>query len=348
MSMSKCVAQMAGIALVTALSLARAEDQAAASGAASQPQAGEKAKEAPADEIAGLVEQLDAKRFADRQAASEKLAAIGKAAIPALAKAAAGESLERTVRSIELLQKLLDAADTGTHDAAQAALETIAKNGDRPAAARRAQDALSAKQDEARPFPNMPGQAIVIGGAVQLGVGGARRESFKIVNGVKQTEVQENGKTIKIEEDPGKSLKIEVTAKKDGKDVTEKYEAKDADELKQKNPAGYKVYKQYGENQGLGGVMRLQLNAIPGGAVPVLPQPARLRPAQPVDPATLAAQQLTQATSKLKSLGRQLKTLATGENLQKAPQQSKDALKKELDAVKQQLAEIEERLKKDH
>ena len=42
----------------------------------------------PPDVIALLVEQLDAPRFADREAASEKLAALGRSTIPALSKAA--------------------------------------------------------------------------------------------------------------------------------------------------------------------------------------------------------------------------------------------------------------------
>ena len=66
------------------------------------------------EEIAKLVQQLDAGRFAERQSASQKLTAAGKAAIPALAKAALGDSLEMTVRSIDILRKFHESSTRPT------------------------------------------------------------------------------------------------------------------------------------------------------------------------------------------------------------------------------------------
>jgi hypothetical protein len=324
---------MVAIAVGLAPWALRADDLQAAK-PADQVQPAADVKAASADDIAKLVEELDAKRFAARQAAGEKLAAIGKPAIDALAKAAVGESMERTVRAIDLLRKFLDSSDEPTKQAAKAALETIAKS-DRPAAARRADDALKAKQDEERTFPNAGG---VLQGNIVIGGAGVTRMSSKMVNGVKEVEVQENDRKIKIEDDPQKGIKVEVTTKKEGKDVTEKYEAKDAKELEKKHPEGYKVYKQYGQNQAMGAI-QVQMNVVAGGGgLQLLPGPNAL----PV--ADQARQQVTLTTLRLKSLNRQLETLAKGDQLQKAPQQSKDELKQEIETAKQQLAELEKRL----
>ena len=203
--------------------------------------------------IGELVAQLDPPRFADRQAATEQLAAVGKPAIGALAKAAAGDSPEVTSRAIGVLAKLIESSDQPTKAAARAARETIAKS-DRPAAASRAQELLKPRPEQ------MPGRIGVIrGNMIQIGLGGfgnggVGQRSMKIVNGVKEINAEENGKKVKIIDDPQQGISIEATTKKDGKDVTEKYQAKDAKELEKKHPEGYKLYKEYADNPGLGDV----------------------------------------------------------------------------------------------
>ena len=116
------------------------------------------ASPASTEQIAKLVEQLDADRYADRQAASEKLATIGKPAIAALSKAAVGESAEVTIRAIGLLGKFLESSDQETNRAAKATLETIAKS-DRQAAARRAQELIKPPATET-PAPGGNGIAM--------------------------------------------------------------------------------------------------------------------------------------------------------------------------------------------
>ena len=209
-------------------------------------------KPAAPDEIAKLIKQLDADQYAERQAAGVKLLAIGKAAIPALAQAAAGDSLEVTTSAVGLLGKLLGSPDAATKGAANAALETIVKSG--PAAA--AQRARALLKPKSQPqVPVFPGPAVFPGGMavgrVQIQVGGAgvKRMSVKQVNGVKEIEVGEDGKEIKIHDDPQQGIKMEIKSKKDGKEVTESFEAKNAEDLKKRHPAAYKVYQQYAENQ---------------------------------------------------------------------------------------------------
>ena len=53
-----------------------------------------------------------------------------------------------------------------------------------------------------------------------------RTMSVKNVNGVKEINASEDGKTVKIQDDPAQGIKIEVTEKQNGKEVTKKYEAR--------------------------------------------------------------------------------------------------------------------------
>ena len=298
-----------------------------------KPEAVQESSGASAGEIAALVEQLDSDKFAERQAASEKLSAIGKPAIPALAEAAAGESLEVTVRSLAILKELLESPDEPTKEAAKSALEQIAKS-DRPSAARRAEDALKSLQQP------QPPAGIMLPGGIQIAVaaaGGGRRVSVKNVNGVKEIEADEGERKIKIVDDPKQGIKMEVTTKKNGKDVTEKYEAKNADELKKKHPKAYEFYKQYGQNQG-GVVMQFQI----GGAVPIriggqaIPVPGRA--------AARRLNTIDMAKKLLPAWSGQLKGLASDDAISKASSESKQELAKQSAEMRKQLEDLEKRL----
>ena len=298
-----------------------------------QPAAAQVSPSPSPGEIAALVEQLDSDKFAQRQAASEKLSAIGKPAIGALAEAATGESLEVTVRSLEILKGLLESPDEPTKEAAKSALEQVAKS-DRPSAARRAEDALKVLEQQQHPAGmNVPG-------GIQIAVaaaGGGRRVSVKNVNGVKEIEADEGDRKVKIVDDPKQGIKMEVTTKKNGKDVTEKYEAKNADELKKKHPQAYELYKQYGQNQG-GVVMQFQF----GGNVPIrigqqpIPVPGRAV-ARRVDT-------IDMAKNLLPAWSRQLKGLATDDAISKASAESKQELAKQSAEMRKELEDLEKRL----
>jgi hypothetical protein len=322
--------------------LARAKDESPKTPATEAKAADAKAadaQKASPEEIAKLVEQLDAERFNDRQAASQKLAGVGKAAVAALAKAAVGESLEVTTRAIGILGKYLESTDQETRDAAKTALEGIAKS-DKPAAARRAQELIKPQTQEQQPG----GQGRVVQGVVQIQVGGAgaSRRSMKNVNGVKEIEAEENGKKVKITDDPKNGIKIEATSKKDGKDVTEKYEAKDAKELEKKHPEGYKLYKEYAENQGGMGAIQLQIQGggiqiIPGqGAIP-LPQLPGVLPAP-----RAGAHGVEAATRLMQTLGKQIEVLT--KDLKEAPKEAKEDLKKQIGELKKQLSDLEKQI----
>jgi hypothetical protein len=228
---------------------------------------------APADEaqIAKLIEQLDAPRFADRQDAQQKLAEAGKAALPAVEKASQSENREVSGRALEVLERHFKGNDEQLKAAAKESLERLAKH-QSESVARRAKDIVSPPQPPMPPaVPNVPN--LRIGGArIQIQVGGNaggnfRKVTVKNVNGVKETEVEENGRKLKIVDDPANGIKVDVTETKDGKETTKTYEAKNAEELKTKHPEAHKLYEEFGK--GPAGVQIQGIRIGPGGAVPI-------------------------------------------------------------------------------
>ena len=290
-----------------------------------------------ATEIDRLAAELDAPRYSERQAASEKLAALGAAALPALERAAKGESLEVTTRAIELLKKLLDSAEASTRADARQALQRLAKS-DRPKASRLAQDVLEVKEQEDAQNALQTANRQRFGGGIQirqLGVGmgvaqiapgmNAQRIRIQNNNGGREISIEEGDRKVKINDGNGQPIKIEITKKVNGKDLTEKYEAKDVDELKKKHPEAYKIYKGW-ENQG--NPLGMQV----GGGINIV----QVQP--PPD------QQIRTAIMVLQSLHRHVDALSKGDQVQKASPQARTDLKRAVDQFKQTLAEVEKRL----
>jgi hypothetical protein len=313
-----------------------------------------------------LIEQLDAADFAKREAACGDLAAKGKEAIPALEKAAVKGDLEVCSRALGVLGKLLKSTDDKTSKAAEDSLQRLA-DGDSPAAARKAKSILDKKNgvtsNNNNPFqPNggmmMPGgfgggRIIINGGMLQIGGGGAVKSlSVSNNNGVRQIKATDGDKTVKIDDDPANGIKIECTDKVNGKEVTKKYEAKNVDELKKKEPEGYKLYKQYGEQNGNGGAVQLQLGGaqiipIQPNALPAIP----LQPAMPAVPAVPPAAQdnnvqLDIAATRLKRITAQLDALRNNEAVKNASNERKAELKKQIDELKQRADELQKQLDK--
>ncbi|MBC8874783.1 MAG: hypothetical protein H8E44_35635 [Planctomycetes bacterium] len=277
---------------------------------------------ASAEEIANLVRQLDAEQYSQREGATKRLTAIGKTAIPAVSKAAVEGSLEVTGRSIDILKSLYESSDEATKAAAEDALQKLAE-GDHGAAARRAKGVLKPKE--------VPGRTFRRGGMIP---GGARKVSVKTINGVKTIEVVAKDRKIEIVEDPKQGIKIAITTKKDGKEETERIEAKNADELQKKNEGAYKLYSAFAQKQNGAAVAKIKLNQ---GNIRVR---ALAIPAQ----ARLGRKQVDMAVLMLRNWATQLPRL-TGENeLKDASKESIAELKKRLDEVKNQIAELEKRI----
>jgi len=309
------------------------------------------AKAASAAEIEKLMEQLDSNVFAERQAAQQKLMEIGKAALPAIEKGTHNVSREVAVRSLDILKGQVQKGDDATKAAAKEVLERLAKNND-GTLAKRAGEILTPPKPLAQNPQGVPG--IVpgrIGGAqiqIQIagGAGGNFKRSVKDVNGVKEIEAEENGKKVKIVDDPAKGIKLEMTETKDGKETTQKFEAKDAAELKIKHPEAHKLYEEYSKQpagiqiRGFGFPGAIPPGAIP--AIPVLPgAPGGVRRIKIMRPDDLEALK-NSADGALKELDSALKTLkdakAGSEELKKAQEQL-EAAKKQVEELKAKLGE---------
>jgi len=306
---------------------------------------------AAAAEIAGWTKQLDSDKFVERDQASRKLTAAGKAALPALAEAVKSPSREVVNRAFEILTGHLASSDAALAGDARAALEAIAKSDD-AALARRAA-ALLKPDDPPTPnarFGRLGGIGrIQIGGGIQLGPGGAlqlqaggARVQMRNVNGNKTIDAEENGRKVHIEDSPQNGIAMSVTEKKGDKEETTKYAAASLDELKKKHPEAAKLYEQY--NQGLGGALNIQLGAqgVPGG-FPPLPPPFFPQPVQP------PAAPKHDATAKVAEARRNL--LAAREFLKKqlkepAPAELSKALE-QLDAIDKKLEQALEKLEED-
>ena len=315
------------------------------------------AKAASPGEIDKLMEQLDSNAFSERQAAQQKLSEIGKAAFPALEKGTQNVSREVAVRSLDILKGHFQKGDDATKAAAKEVFERLAKGND-PSLAKRAAEALSTPKPMAQTPPGVPGPGIVPGriGAARIqiqvvggGGGAVNKMSVKDVNGVKEIEVEENGKKVKINDDPAKGIKLEVTETKDGKETTQKYEAKDAAELKTKHPEAHKLYEEYSK-QPAG--IQLRVGGFPGGAIPpgfpgipaipVAPAaPIRVPRLKILRPDELEAAK-NSADSALKEIDSALKTLKdakSGSDELKKAQEQLEAAKKKVEELKAKLGE---------
>lgn len=285
---------------------------------------------APAgEEIARWITNLDSDKYDERQTASAKLTAIGQPAIPALVKAAAGDSPEVTRRSIAILKELFQSKEEATQKAARDALEKLA-NGSHSVAAQQAREVLP-KSNPGGAFPPPFGGGF---GGIQVGgviAAGGSRVSMKMANGVKEIDAEGEGKKVKITDDPNAGIKMAITAKDDkGKETTRKVEAKNAEELQKKDKEAHELYKKYSANMANG---MFQIRFAGGGAVAGWGGGVAVPLAQ-VD----VAQRL------MKNWQQQLARMTGEKELKGAPKESLDGLRKEVEGMKKQLGELEKRL----
>jgi hypothetical protein len=237
--------------------------------------ADEAARPALSPELQKLLEQLDADDFDDRASASEQLAKLGKEALPALEEGVHSSSPEVATRSFDLLQQLFEKGNAESNIAAKASLDKLARGNDR--VAEQAKKMLEPKvppNDPNQPFPGgvrilgggrairivapaMIARAAVPAGPIEeVGVRRAMSISTSIgPDGVKTINVDEDGQKIKIVENPKTGIEGEYTQTKDGKETVVKFAAKDADELKKKDPEAFKLYERFAK----GGPVRAEV-----------------------------------------------------------------------------------------
>ncbi len=312
-----------------------------------------------------LIEQLDAADFTKREAACGKLLDKGQEAIPALEKVAVKGDLEVSSRSLRVLDKLMNSSEENISKAAEDSLQRL-RDGDSPAA-RKAKSILDKKNGTSNNNNNpfqfnggmMPGggfgggRIIINGGMLQIGGAATKSISVSNNNGVRHIKATDGDKTVKIDDDPTNGIKIECTDKVDGKEVTKKYDAKNVEELKKKQPEGYKIYKEYGERQGNLGALQVQIGANPIPIqIPALQAPM-LQPAIPIQPPipapvppvlTPPSSIQVDVATRLKIISDQLESLRKNESLKDASAEKKAELKKQIDELTQAMAELRKQL----
>jgi hypothetical protein len=294
---------------------------------------GAPAQEVTDAELTQLIKDLDADRFSERQDATRELKELGEPAIAKLAETVQGTSREASRRALEILKSHFAGDDNQLKQAAKAALEKLAESESAPVA-QKAKALLDPKPPAVAPPRNPFGGARI---NVQFQIGGVQRVQMRDVNGVKDIDIKEQDRSIKIHEDPDKGITVEIVEKKDGKDVKEKYEAKDVAELKKKHPEAHKVYDKYHK----GG--RIQIKPpilVPGVPIQGLQPPGkragrrRLIETKPIiDQLEQTAQQLEEARQQMQQLEVDGKKT---ESLQKALERL-DKARKSLDEVKRKL-----------
>ena len=298
-------------------------------------------QEAEVDELAigTLIKQLASPNFAERQAASQQLSSLGQKAIPKLTAAALGANRETVTRSIDIVSNHLKSANKNLQAAAKAALKEISvvEQGVGP---RLAREALAPPKPRPQPIPGQAAPGIRILPQIQLQIqagaqGGAQGIKMRNVNGVKDVEVTENGRKVKIHDDPNQGIKVEIIETKEGKPVSRVFQAKNADELKKKSPEAHKLYEKYAK----GGAGNIQLgnlqiqgnlfppNQIPRFNVPGVPQqiPANMQ-------RRVAEFQLKQIEGMIQSIQKQLRGNGTDAGPAK---ETLEHLKKALEEIKQ-------------
>lgn len=201
-----------------------------------------------------LVQQLDAEEFSARQEASAALTERGQEALPALVEAAQSDSAEISTRAIAILRQHYQGDQAELKTAAAEALQKLSAG--EGAGARSAGEILKPKSVAGRgpvpifaPMPPLAPRVRIVGpGGVRIAAvagKGVRRMSVKDVDGLREIEVVEADRTIIINEDRAKAIKMKVTTKQDGKEKVKDYEAENAAELKAKHPEAFKLYEQH-------------------------------------------------------------------------------------------------------
>lgn len=214
----------------------------------------------------------DKPSFSARNAASRQLRDAGRNAFPALVEAARRGTHETISRALALLKSSLYADDASLKEAARKSLDQIAADPNASAAP----SARQILQEYDRPPPRLAtAQAFGLpNGPMQFGFPGfgppaaniARRINTWTRNGTTTLEAFENDVKVKIQSDVAGRIKVEITRKKQGLDVTNKFEAANARELKTKHPEAHQAYQKYEPS-----LQQARMLAQRGGGAPAVP-----------------------------------------------------------------------------
>ncbi len=195
------------------------------------------------------IAQLDHPSYARRREAAQKLFEAGSGAIEPLVQAAQQGPLERTHQAVQILARMLTQGQGSLKSQARAALERLSRCENAPAARRArlalAQAGIHVDQRQVRPGIGVP--QIVPGIRIQAGLIPAGKVHIRVQkdkNGRLRITRTKPGEEIQLTETPEGKITLQIKRKTQGKQENKRYEAKNAQELKQKHPEAYKLYRE--------------------------------------------------------------------------------------------------------
>jgi len=201
------------------------------------------AEDSLTDQIAALIDQLDARSFGDRQAASQQLEDLGAAAAAHLELAIKSGSREASGRAIDILRRHFE---QGSDDARQAARTVLARLAESNSAsvAQKARDALNPPKVAAYAEPgNMFGNGFNRVQNLQIVIG---KVTLSDVNGRRSMEITDPRRQVTLNTLPGGDIDVRITEQKEnGKSATQRMTVKTVDELKGKDAEIGRLYEHY-------------------------------------------------------------------------------------------------------
>ncbi len=238
----RCFAVLCIVSIVANASLAPSQDEVASPGL---PDAA-----AETSDLDRWIHQLDSDAFAERRAATQKLFEMGSNAVSALADIASSELSEAGMRAIDILKRHARSDNSELQSSATEALTQIANNEH----ARLASSAREALRPQTPASLNRfgPGFPQIGGGFPQGAAGpiprrGITRQVSRSSKGIRDTEIEDGTRKIKIHEEPAGDISVEITVTEGDKPTTRRFEAKNADELKQKSTEAHQLYEAFGK-----------------------------------------------------------------------------------------------------
>lgn len=271
------------------------------------------------EQLQEWIKDLVHQKFANRQAASQKLIQAGVPGMEAAAEAAKTEDLELATRCLAVLTEGLNSKEKAVRNSAKKALETLAKS-ENKSVAQRARQALEASR----------GLADIPGGFPQRNI---RQMQVQVINGVRQITVVENGKETVIKDTNGKDITVAVTETVNGQKQTQTVTGKDEEDLKKNHPEAYALLKRYGAGNGVAGV-QIQFGANP--FLPGPPRPFRPRVLNPIKAGELM-EEVDQLRQKLEASNERLAKAAASDKPNAADLKT---ISEEISSITKRLAEI--------
>lgn len=222
---------------------------------------GQSATPVPTDQeqIQTWIEMLDSPRYRDRATATANLQNLGLAAVPTLEEIASSGGSEASDRALEILKRHFQSSDGVLKAKAGEALKRISEQTETPKAKAADKILNPEEEEEVQPFGPMIRPP-------QMGVPVNRRVNIRVTinNGAKDVTVEENGESIRVQENQQDGIRVE---RKDANGNITKKTYKDADELKEQDPKAHRVYEKASPNRA-GGFRFEMKQGFPGIPAP--------------------------------------------------------------------------------